>query len=129
MKVIDAGQMESEIYEPSKDVKEDLIEVSRLGSGKQELIEKMREHHSKTPVLSGGDIDAAWEDADVGEESVSGANPTPDQNIVEELGKAVGITYHDNEPLGSEEKLNKRDRNRWELDPASAEDYNGRTES
>jgi Family of unknown function (DUF6335) len=66
--------------------------------------------HSTSPKLSGGDIDAAWEDADVGEESVGGENPTPDQDIVEELGKAVGVTYQDNEPLHASEKIKDRDR-------------------
>jgi len=43
--------------------------------------------------------------------------------VVEELGEAVGLRYQDNEPLHTEEKLQERDRNRWELDPASSEDY------
>ena len=71
------------------------------------------------PELSGGDIDAAWEDSDVGEESVGGGNPTPDQDVVEELGEAYGVTYQDNEPLDFEEKLERRDDDRWELNEAS----------
>jgi hypothetical protein len=74
-------------------------------------------------VLSGGDIDAKWQEADVsGEETVGGTSPTPDQDVVDELGQALGITYEDDEPLRTEEKLLERDRNRWELDPESAED-------
>lgn len=92
-------------------------------AGSAALAAKFREHTDTSPELSGGDIDAAWEDADVGEESVGGGNPTPDQSVVEELGEAMGLTYEDNEPLGSEEKLEKRDRDRWELAPASAEDF------
>jgi hypothetical protein len=42
------------------------------------------------------------------------------------LGEAVGLIYEDNEPLHTAEKLNERDRRRWELDPASSEDYNDR---
>jgi len=92
-------------------------EAAQLGSaGKQQLIDKLREHHSTSPELSGGDIDAAWEDADVGEESVGGENPTPDPNDVKELGKAVGRTYENNEPLHSREKIKARDQSRWELD-------------
>lgn len=125
--VADAGRAESEVIEPDQEVKQEFNEASRLGSGKQELIDRLSEHNSKSPELSGGDIDAAWEDSDVGEESVSGANPTPDQNVVEQLGRAVGIEYQDNEELGSEDKLNKRDDKRWELDPASSEDYDERT--
>jgi hypothetical protein len=42
--------------------------------------------------------------------------------VVDELGQALGITYEDDEPLQTEEKLRERDRSRWELDPESAED-------
>jgi len=124
---VDAGRMESEEFEPDPEVKEEFNEAARLGSGKQELIEKLLDYNASSPVLSGGDIDAAWEDSDVGEESVGGENPTPDQDIVEEIGRAVGIDYQDNEAIGSEEKLNRRDEHRWELDPASAEDYEQRS--
>ncbi|MBK9768760.1 MAG: hypothetical protein IPP63_18070 [Chloracidobacterium sp.] len=85
--------------------------------------EKLADYPDRSPKLSGGDIDAAWEDSDVGEESVGGGNPTPDQSVVEELGEAMGITYQDNEPLGTEKKLERRDEDRWELNPASAEDF------
>lgn len=71
----------------------------------------------------GGDPDA---DPDDVEEVVSGDNPTPDQDVVDELGEAVGVTYEDAEPLEIEEKLAKRDRNRWELNPVSSEDFQQR---
>ena len=75
------------------------------------------------PTLSGGDVDAAWDDSIVaGEESVGGSAPTPDQDIVDDLGLAAGLTYRDNEPLDSDKKVLDRDRNRWELNPASADD-------
>lgn len=77
-------------------------------------------------MLSGGDVDAAWEDADVGEESMGGENPTPDQDAVDELGKAVGIIYEDGELLHTTEKLEARDEHRWELDPASSEGFDER---
>ena len=64
--------------------------------------------------------------ADAGEETVGGTVPTPDQDIVEDLGRAVGITYEDDEPLHTTEKLEERDRHRWELDPASSENYDKR---
>lgn len=96
---------------------------SMVENGGKQLADKLREHTASSPTLSGGDIDAAWEDADVGEESVGGGNPTPDQDEVDEIGKAMGVTFQDNEPLDFTEKLEKRDRDRWELDPASAEDF------
>ncbi len=78
--------------------------------------------------LSGGDIDASDQDIDVGAESPGGSNPTPDQDIVDEIGKAVGVTYQDNEPLKFGDKVGGRDEDRWELNPASAEDYQERQE-
>ncbi|MFT3895056.1 MAG: DUF6335 family protein [Anaerolineales bacterium] len=91
--------------------------------GRQKLEEKLNEHNSLSPILSGGDVDAAWEDgADAGEESVGGTTPTPDQDVVDELGEAAGLTYRDDEELDSDKKVLDRDRHRWELDPASAED-------
>jgi hypothetical protein len=103
---------------------EDFSERQKLASGgRQKLEEKLNEHNSLNPTLSGGDVDAAWDDSIVaGEESVGGSVPTPDQDIVDELGEAAGLTYADDEPLDSDKKILDRDRHRWELDPASAED-------
>jgi len=123
---IDAGTAESEQYEPGQEVLEEFAEAQRLGSGAEQLKRELREHHSRTPDLSAGDLDADWGRADIGEETVGGSSPTPDQDIVEELGEAVGLTYEDNEPLHTTEKVEERDRRRWELDPASSEDYNDR---
>jgi uncharacterized protein DUF6335 len=107
----------------SREVLEEFVEAAKLASGGQLLIKELREHHSTSPELSGGDIDAAWDRADVGEETVGGSSPTPDQDVVDQLGEAVGLTYEDNEPLDTEKKVAKRDYRRWELDPASSEGY------
>jgi hypothetical protein len=56
-----------------------------------------------------------------------GSNPTPDQDSVDDVGKAVGVEYQDNEPLKFGDKVAERDERRWELDPASSEDYRART--
>lgn len=77
-------------------------------------------------TLSGGDIDATQSGTDSGEEAVGGSVPTPDQDIVDELGKAVGITYEDTEPLRFGDKVADRDAQRWELNPASSEGYQER---
>ena len=110
-----------------EDRREEESTTSGMGLGEQSpnpLVEKLLEYTNTSPTLSGGDVDAAWEDADdVGEEAVAGGNPTPDQDEVDEIGKAMGVTFQDNEPLDFTEKIEKRDRERWELDPASAEDF------
>ena len=80
-------------------------------------------------VLAGGDIDAAWDQAAAGEETVGGTTPTPDQDIVDEIGRAVGVEYEDAEPLHTTEKLERRDEQRWELHPASSEDFTERNQN
>jgi hypothetical protein len=120
-------------YTDDTDIIEDFAERQNLSSGTNGLYENLVEHHSKGPMLSGGDIDADWAGSDVsGEESVGGSAPTPDQDVVDELGEAVGISYEDDEELNTEEKLGERDRNRWELDPRSQDeeqnDLEGRDE-
>jgi len=87
------------------------------------LLEELDEHHSLSPQISGGDLDASWQTANAaGEETVGGSTPTPDQDVVDELGAAAGLIYKDGEPLDSDAKILDRDRNRWELNPASVED-------
>ena len=121
---IDAGRMESRTAEPNEEVQRDFDEAAHLGSAeKQQGMDTLRPHQSTAPELLSADIEAAREDADMGGESVGSQNPTPDQNIVDELGKAVGLTYEDNEPLHSSEKMEARDQSRWELDPASSEGF------
>ncbi len=95
-------------------------EIEHAPQAPNELKERLREHHAASPADSGGDIDAEWEDVnDSGAESVFGHNPTPDQSNVEENAHAMGIDFQDNEPLDLLEKMEKRDRNRYELDEAS----------
>lgn len=42
------------------------------------------------------------------------------------FGKALGVEYQDNEELRGSDKIADRDKHRWELDPASSEDYRDR---
>ena len=101
--------------------------ASAARSGRRELRERYDEHTETSPALTGGDVDADWESAySVGDEAPGGDNPTPDQDLVDDIGRAVGIEYQDNEELKGEAKISKRDRNRWELDPASSDDWDER---
>jgi hypothetical protein len=67
-------------------------------------------------VLTGGDLDADWMRAwDAGDEAVGGSTATPDQDIVDELGRALGVEQApDAEVWTSREILRERDRHRWE---------------
>jgi hypothetical protein len=99
--------------------------ASAVRTGRRELRERLDEHTETGPALTAGDVDADWESAySVGDEAPGGDNPTPDQDVVDDIGRAVGVQYDDNEELKGEAKISKRDKHRWELDPASAEDFN-----
>ena len=96
-------------------------------SGRRASLAAQAQHNETGPELTGGDVDADWEDAyAVGDEAPGGDNPTPDQDRVDDIGRALGVEYQDNEELKGGDKISGRDRHRWELDPASAEDYNDR---
>jgi hypothetical protein len=98
--------------------------ASSVRTGHEEYVERLRHHTSTGPALTGGDVDADWEDAEsVGEEAPGGDNPTPDQDVVDEIGRALGVEYEDDQELQGGEEIAERDRRRWELDPASREDY------
>lgn len=128
--IIDAGTLESEEFQPSDEIRQEFAEAARLGdAGSRTLKEKLAQHTDSSPALSGGDVDAAWEDSTVGEESVGGENPTPDQNVVAEIGEALGLSYDDAEPLKPNEKIAERDLHRWELHPASSEGFTGRSKN
>ena len=100
---------------------------SAARSGRKHLQDAKEEHTETSPVMTGGDVDADWEDAySVGDEAPGGDNPTPDQDRVDDIGKALGVTYDDNEELKAADKIADRDKHRWELDPASSEDYTDR---
>ena len=89
--------------------------------------ESIHQHTGMTPALTGGDVDADWENAYFsGDEAPGGDNPTPDQEVVDDIGKSLGVEYQDTEELRGSDKVVERDRHRWELDPASSEDYKDR---
>lgn len=117
----DAVAEKSAHYTQDEEIESVFEDRQQLASGgRKELKEDLEEHQSKSPKLSGGDLDADWQSADMaGEEAVGGTVPTPDQDVVDELGEALGVTYEDDEPLQGNEKIRERDRNRWELDPES----------
>ena len=101
--------------------------ASSARSGGRELRERIHEHNETSPAITAGDVDADWESAySVGDEAPGGDNPTPDQDVVDDIGKALGVQYEDNEELKGEKKISDRDKKRWELDPASSDDYEDR---
>ena len=91
----------------------------------EEVGERLRdatEHHETSAVLSGGDVDADWQRAQSsGEETVGGSVATPDQDIVDEIGQALGVEQAPDAPvMTSEEILRERDRHYWRLERLAA---------
>ena len=127
----DAVAEQTAHYTEDEDVEEDFAERQKLAvGGRDELLEELEEHNSLSPQITGGDIDASWQTANVaGEETVGGSSPTPDQDRVDDLGDAAGLRYKDDEPLDYDAKVLDRDRNRWELNPASADDQDKELEN
>lgn len=120
----------NEMVDTNRNGIDDEIEppIVNITAGKTQLADRLRNHSSTSPALSGGDIDARWEDAESGgDESVGGSTAIPGQNGVDGLGEALGVTYADGEELTIGHKQEARDTHRWERDPASSEDYPSRT--
>src|SRR4029079_11854473 len=98
--------------------------MSSARAGHDALRSELKLHTETSPTLTAGDADARWQDAyAVGDESPGGDNPTPDQDRVDDIGKALGIQYQDNEELKGGDEITARDEKRWELDPASSDDW------
>lgn len=76
--------------------------------------------------INSGNEDNYWADT-VGDEAVGGTVAVPEQDITEEIESAVGLEMNDRELLRTNEILEQRDDNRWELDPTSSEDYQERS--
>src|SRR5205809_1661071 len=108
-------------YVPDPDIEEFMEqEISRAPKDPDLLAQRLRNNTAASPRDAGGDLDAAWEDVnDSGSEAVAGDNPTPDQSMVEENANALGVNFEDNEELEFIDKIERRDRDRYELDESS----------
>jgi hypothetical protein len=108
-------------YVPDPEIEEFMeLEISRAPKDPDLLAHRLRNNTAASPRDAGGDLDAAWEDVnDSGSETVAGDNPTPDQSLVEENAAAMGVSYEDNEELEFIDKIERRDRDRFELDENS----------
>lgn len=107
------------------EVRESFAQDQQLDHGGELAKRRLQQHTDESPELSAGDMDSTWDDAN-GEEAGSGRTSTPDENVVDEVGGAVGISYSDTEPLNANGKLDQRDHERWDLNPASDPEYQDR---
>lgn len=108
-------------YVPDPEIEEFMEgEISRAPKDPEQLANRLLNNTAASPKDSGGDFDAVWEEVNQsGDETVAGDNPTPDQSDVEENANALGVSYEDNEELEFIEKIERRDRERFELDERS----------
>jgi hypothetical protein len=98
--------------------------IPDVTASSNKLAARLRDDPTADLVVTGGDVDAQWESAQfTGDESAISSMPTPEVNVVDDIGRSIGVTYEDNEELKVGEKERSRDIRRWELDPASSDDY------
>ncbi|MBD2312942.1 hypothetical protein H6G20_14820 [Desertifilum sp. FACHB-1129] len=101
--------------------------ISDRNTGMAENMSQFDADLSAADATPAGELDNnRYQAAVVGEESPGGTTPTPDQDVVEEIAATVGVEMDDRQPLRINDTLERRDRNRSELDPATAEDYEQR---
>ena len=113
-------EAEEEVF---NDISEDSRLMSSARAGHDELRSEMKKHTESSPAMTAGDVDAKWQDAyALGDEAPGGDNMTPGQDRVDDIGKALGIEYADDEELLGGDEILERDEHRWELDPASKDD-------
>jgi hypothetical protein len=97
---------------------------SAARSGRAEMRDRLSKNTGAGPALTGGDVDADWQSAEsIGDEAPGGDNPTPDQDVVDDIGRSLGVEYADDEELQGGAEISERDHHRWELDPSSKDDF------
>jgi len=107
-------------FVPDPEIEEFMEEEIAHAPKDPDLLAQRLRNTAASPQDAGGDIDADWEDVNqTGSEAVAGDSPTPDQSIVEENARAVGVSFEDNEELDFLSKIERRDRDRFELEEQS----------
>jgi hypothetical protein len=105
-------------FVPDPEIEEFMEEEIAHAPKDPELLAHRLRNTAASPADTGGDLDADWEDVS-GSETFAGDSPTPDQSMVEENARAIGVSFEDNEELDFLEKIEKRDRKRYELEEQS----------
>jgi hypothetical protein len=110
-------------YGPSAIASETVIKDNLAEMGRKLVEREFEKYHSVSPELTAGDLEARWQEAeDSGTETPGGHVATPDQDNVDEIGRAVGMEFQDNQELSAPgEVISRRDRRRWEMDKRSAD--------
>ena len=73
-------------------------EIAHAPKDPELLAQRLHNNTAASPDDAGGDLDANWEDVNnTGSETFAGDSPTPDQSLVEENARAIGVSFEDNE--------------------------------
>jgi Family of unknown function (DUF6335) len=97
-------------------------DIGASGTADSDLGRSLGRQQNSTDLAEGDlDIDPYLAEVD-GDEAVGGSTAMPEQNDVDELGGAAGIDLPDGGMLHTTQMLERRDRDRWELDPDSIAD-------
>src|SRR5436190_18376221 len=107
-------------FVPDPEIEEFMEEEIAHAPKDPDLLAERLRNNAASPADAGGDLDADWEDVNnAGSEAVGGDSPTPDQSVVEESARAIGVSFEDNEELDFLDKIERRDRDRYELEEQS----------
>jgi len=107
-------------FVPDPEIEEFMEEEIAHAPKDPDLLAQRLRNTAASPQDAGGDVDAAWEDVnESGSETFAGDSPTPDQSMVEENARSVGVSFEDNEELDFLRKIERRDRDRYELEEQS----------
>jgi hypothetical protein len=86
-------------YTEDEDVEADFAERQKLAvGGRDALLEELEEHNSLSPRITGGDIDASWQQRTRLEMRQSVAASHAHQDDVDQLGDAGSLSYDDEPP-------------------------------
>jgi len=101
------------------------FEAARIGQEDQSEdvgadVSAKRDRMASGMPTTAGDPDVRKDQAKVvGEEAIGGTTPTPDQDNVDEVAAAVGIDTKAEHPVRVTREMQRRDEQRYELDPES----------
>jgi len=97
------------------------VETTPLGTT-EEGLPNIARRASVGATASGGDVDANWQRAEsTGEEAAGGSVATPDQDVVDEFARALGVERVPDAPvITSQQILSRRDRSRWRHEQSGA---------
>jgi hypothetical protein len=88
------------------------------GAAQSSLPEDLIAVEAELAPLAGGDVDVdAERAANAGEEAVGGSVSTPDKDVVDDLGRAVGVERPPTAPVvTAADVLRERDARYWDLE-------------